>query len=63
MAQVLSSNEEFSGLLWAFARLTGETDAAEDLALLLMRLMAEHALYGDCCDVQELPESQQWCID
>ncbi|KAI4207796.1 MAG: hypothetical protein LQ348_000433 [Seirophora lacunosa] len=63
VAQALSSNEEFSGLLWAFARLTGETDAAEDLALLLMRLMAEHALYGDCCDVQELPESQQWCID
>ena len=60
VAQRLLSNEEFSGLLRAFAGLTGISGAFEDL---LMALMAEDAFNGDCCDVQGLPASQQWCIE
>ena len=63
VAQGLLSNEEFSGLLRAFTSPAGISGAFKDMVELLMVLMAEHAFNGDCCDVQELPESQQWCID
>ncbi|CAL8581162.1 hypothetical protein XPA_006865 [Xanthoria parietina] len=64
VGQGLMSNEELLGLLEAFARYVGESDAFEGLVKVLMELMAEDAFNRDCCcDVQELPESQQWCID
>ncbi|CAO1598325.1 hypothetical protein XANCAGTX0491_002094 [Xanthoria calcicola] len=63
VAQALLSNEEFSGLLVPFARHVGNGDTSEDLVEVLMGLLADAIFYGDCCDVQELPESQQWCID
>ncbi|KAI4100351.1 MAG: hypothetical protein LQ339_005524 [Xanthoria mediterranea] len=59
----LLSNEEFSGLLVAFAGLAGISDAFKDLVEVLIELMAEDAVNGDCCDVQQVAESQQWCID
>ena len=63
VAQGLLSNEEFSGLLRAFARLADIRGAFKDLFEVLMALMAKDAFDGDGCEVQELPASQQWCID
>ena len=63
VAHNLLSNEEFSGLVRAFARLAGFSGAFKDLVEVLMELIAQHTFFGDYCDVQELPASQQWCID
>ncbi|KAI4279694.1 MAG: hypothetical protein L6R38_004972 [Xanthoria sp. 2 TBL-2021] len=63
LAQRLLSNQEFLHLQAAFARHVGESDQYEDLLELLMEMIAYHAFWSECSNVQRLPASQQWCID